>query len=245
MEDTWCKITPEKENPGNRLIHTRRKKNFERTPRTTHWTDWAQTWTTVSRRPSSVDLPSVCANGARTINTTEYEIWAKKIQHFTNISLHIDSSPTHPPTAPPILLYLVPQPSTGIQVCFLVCTRYRIGLHIKFHVHRVCLAFAVQKRSQIWENVCCCGVFVCSCKLFPSRPSVHAAGPQKKMPHTSSSPLACATGSTLPPSIVSLRGCCLARAIMDALGGESSFDVHAARLLPSPKNPAGRLRQSF
>ena len=41
------------------------KKNFERTPRATHCTDRAQTSTTVSERPSPVDLLIVCANGER------------------------------------------------------------------------------------------------------------------------------------------------------------------------------------
>ena len=83
MEDTWHKITPQKENPGNNLIHSRRKKN-ERTPRATHCTVRAQSSTTVSGRPSSVDLLTVCANGAR---SKRYE--RKRCQKLTNISMHI------------------------------------------------------------------------------------------------------------------------------------------------------------
>ena len=84
MEDTcyWYKITPKKENPGNRLIHSRQKKKlFERTPRATHCTDRGQTSTTVSGRPSSVVLTSLafCANGARTKRYPR-----KHDQNFTN-----------------------------------------------------------------------------------------------------------------------------------------------------------------
>ena len=59
-------ITPQKENPGYRLIHFRRKKSSERTPHATHCTDRAQSSTTVSGRTSSVDLLGVCANGTPT-----------------------------------------------------------------------------------------------------------------------------------------------------------------------------------
>ena len=55
LDDIWYEITPQEENPAN-----------GRTPLATHWTGRAQTSTTVSGRPSSVDLRSICANGART-----------------------------------------------------------------------------------------------------------------------------------------------------------------------------------
>ena len=54
------------ENPGNRRIHPRLKKKKERTPLTPHCTDPAQTSTTVTGRPSPVDLFSVRVNGAPT-----------------------------------------------------------------------------------------------------------------------------------------------------------------------------------
>ena len=43
-------------NPGNRLIHSRKKKNFERPPRELQCSDRAQTSTTGSGRPSCVDV---------------------------------------------------------------------------------------------------------------------------------------------------------------------------------------------
>ena len=54
------------ETPGNRLIHSRRKKNIERLPRAPECTDRVQTSTKVSGRPSRVDLPSVLSKSART-----------------------------------------------------------------------------------------------------------------------------------------------------------------------------------
>ena len=54
------------ESPGDRLIHSRRKKNFELTPRALQDSDEAQTSTTVSGRPSRVDPLRVLAKSART-----------------------------------------------------------------------------------------------------------------------------------------------------------------------------------
>ena len=53
-------------NPGNRLIHSRREKDFECTPRELQCSDRAQTSTTGSGRPSCVDVLSVLADSART-----------------------------------------------------------------------------------------------------------------------------------------------------------------------------------
>ena len=52
--------------PGKSSYPLPPKNNFERTPRVTHGADRAQTSTTVSGWPSSVDLLNVCWNGART-----------------------------------------------------------------------------------------------------------------------------------------------------------------------------------
>ena len=54
------------ETPGNRLIHSRRDKNVERTPRELRCSDRAQTSATGSGRPSCVDVLSVLAESART-----------------------------------------------------------------------------------------------------------------------------------------------------------------------------------
>ena len=51
-------------NPGNRIIHSRRK-NFERTPRELQCSDRAQTSTTGCGRPSCVDGLGVLAKSAR------------------------------------------------------------------------------------------------------------------------------------------------------------------------------------
>ena len=75
-------ITPEIENPGNGLIHSHRKKKVERTPRAAHCTDRAQTSTTVSGRPSSVDLRK------RLCERCAYEeIRAEKCPKVTNRSI--------------------------------------------------------------------------------------------------------------------------------------------------------------
>ena len=47
MEDTWYEKPPQKGNAGNLLIPSRRKANFERTPRATRCTGRAQTSTTI------------------------------------------------------------------------------------------------------------------------------------------------------------------------------------------------------
>ena len=44
------------ETPGNRLIHSRKKKNFGRPPRELQCSDRAQTSTTGSGRPSCIDV---------------------------------------------------------------------------------------------------------------------------------------------------------------------------------------------
>ena len=54
------------ETPGNRLIHSQRKKNFERTPRELQHSDRAQTSTIGSGWPSYVGVLSVLAKSART-----------------------------------------------------------------------------------------------------------------------------------------------------------------------------------
>ena len=53
------------ETPGNRLIHSRRKKNFERRPRELQCSDRAQTLTTGSGRSSYVDTLRGLAKSAR------------------------------------------------------------------------------------------------------------------------------------------------------------------------------------
>ena len=79
VEVTWYqyKITPLKENPGNRLMYQLpSKRDFECTPRATHCTDRAQTSRLCpeSGRPLPLStfllLVGVCANGAC---TTRYE----------------------------------------------------------------------------------------------------------------------------------------------------------------------------
>ena len=53
-------------NPGNRLIHSRREKDFECTPRELQCSDRAQTSTTGPGQSSCVDILSVVAKSART-----------------------------------------------------------------------------------------------------------------------------------------------------------------------------------
>ena len=64
----WYKIGIIQRNPGNRLIHSQRKKNFESPPRELQCSDRAQTSTTGYRRPSCVDVVIVffLAKSART-----------------------------------------------------------------------------------------------------------------------------------------------------------------------------------
>ena len=84
-EDAWYKITPQKENPGDRLIHSCRKTilSARHARRATHCTDHAQTWMTVCGRRSSADLLSVCANGARTkrCDRTSIKISTRRTDH--------------------------------------------------------------------------------------------------------------------------------------------------------------------
>ena len=68
--DTILPVRPYKigliqRNLGNRLIHSRRQKSFERTPRELQCSDRALTSTTGSGRPSCVDVLSVLAKCAR------------------------------------------------------------------------------------------------------------------------------------------------------------------------------------
>ena len=50
------RVRPHGENPGNRLIHSRKKKNFGRPPRELQCSDRAQTSTTGSGRASCIDV---------------------------------------------------------------------------------------------------------------------------------------------------------------------------------------------
>ena len=59
QEKIVCAMTIKKrftEPPGNRLIHSRKKKNFGRPPRELQCSDRAQTSTTGSGRPSCIDV---------------------------------------------------------------------------------------------------------------------------------------------------------------------------------------------
>ena len=67
--------------------------------RATHCTDHAQTSTTVSGRPSSVDILSVCANGARTERFANSQI-STVYSVYCNSSLHPSIRRFVPPLKP-------------------------------------------------------------------------------------------------------------------------------------------------
>ena len=69
---------------GNRLIHSRRKRNFERTPRELQRSDRAPTSTTGSGRPSCVDVHSGLAKSACT-----KRYYPKQTENFINLRVHM------------------------------------------------------------------------------------------------------------------------------------------------------------
>ena len=71
--DTWYYVTPQKEQPGNRLLHSRRKKNWS----SRHAPHTAR----IAPKPRQL-----CPNGAR---TKGYQVWAEKYQKLTHIGVHI------------------------------------------------------------------------------------------------------------------------------------------------------------
>ena len=73
------------ETPRNRLIHSRRQRNFERTPRELQCSHRAPTSTTGSRRPPCVDELSVLAKNAR---TKRYDRKQTKMSR-THVDIHI------------------------------------------------------------------------------------------------------------------------------------------------------------
>ena len=91
MEDTWYKLTPQKENPVNRYPLRRKKTSSARHARHTARVEPKPSRPYPDGLPLSTSL-SVCANGAR---TKRYE---RKSTNFTNTSIHIVSHASPPGT---------------------------------------------------------------------------------------------------------------------------------------------------
>ena len=82
------RVRPHGENPGNRLINSQRKKNFERLPRELQWSDGAQTSTNVSGRASRTGVLSVSPKSART------KRYVRKKTKNSQIYIYIQGSPS-------------------------------------------------------------------------------------------------------------------------------------------------------